>query len=329
MNNNEEKKEKKSSFSDAWKKTADFGKKAAVAVQKGAEVVSEQTKKTLKSNRLKKYKPLFLKKFRSKDFKIPNVIQIVDDAVRRGIDVCEGAIGWIDDVSGVEVLYLYDEFAPKSGLSFIPVAKCDAVYCVDNFDRNCFIETSCIFGKANEEKLAELENIAYMLGARRCSVELIEANFGFESKSTNSQSRRADKNNVENDNGESFLDMQRESSAKMERYLKNKNEMKSSSKTFSSFEGNDEPKVPELKWFAHDNSIKSLIEMRCSSRNSIKSKRLELKGSSSATMSQKTACAIDKLLKIGGKTSKSNISMSMEREAIKEHSRKLLFEIEF
>jgi hypothetical protein len=39
-------------------------------------------------------------------------------------------------------------------------------------------------------------------------------------------------------------------------------------------------------------------------------------------MSQKTACAIDKILKI-------KASVSMESKAIKEHSSKLIFDIEF
>ena len=62
--------------------------------------------------------------------------------------------------------------------------------------------------------------------------------------------------------------------------------------------------------------------MRCNISNSIKSKVLELKGSASATMSQKTTCAIDTLLSIKG-------NMSYEKQAIKEHSSKLIFAIEF
>ena len=80
--------------------------------------------------------------------------------------------------------------------------------------------------------------------------------------------------------------------------------------------------MPVLKWFAHDENIKHLIEMRCSDNNSIKSKILELKGSSSATMSKKCACAIDKILNIKG-------SLSMEKQTIKEYNNILLYEIEF
>lgn len=93
-------------------------------------------------------------------------------------------------------------------------------------------------------------------------------------------------------------------------------------KTVSHFEGNDHPVRPDLKWFAHDDSINGLIEMRCSGNNSVKSKVLELHCSVSTTMSKKAACAIDIL-------SKAKASASMEKKAIKESNCKLLFEVQF
>lgn len=58
---------------------------------------------------------------------------------------------------------------------FIPTATCDAVYYVDSFDRNNFINVNNLFERAHEERMAELEHIAYSLGAKRCSIELSEA----------------------------------------------------------------------------------------------------------------------------------------------------------
>ena len=85
------------------------------------------------------------------------------------------------------------------------------------------------------------------------------------------------------------------------------------------------PIRPSLKWFAHDDNIKKLIDMRCSDRNAIESRTLELQGSSSATMSQKTALAIDEAItKIGIKT-----HSTMEKQVKKENHSKLIFEIEF
>lgn len=112
------------------------------------------------------------------------------------------------------------------------------------------------------------------------------------------------------------------SEANVEMGMRSKNDRTQSGKTVSHFQGSDTPKKPNLKWFLHDVNIQKLIEMRCADRNSIKSRVLELKGSSSATMSKNMACAIDDILNIKG-------SISMENQSIKEHSNVLIYEIEF
>ena len=90
-------------------------------------------------------------------------------------------------------------------------------------------------------------------------------------------------------------------------------------KSVTAFSGNEKAKKPKLKWFAFDDSIKGLIGMRQTGKNLIKSKVLELSCASSATMSMKSACAVDKL----------NGTLSAECKARQEQSRKLIFEIEF
>ena len=320
MNQNEknEKNEKaKETLSNIWQKTADVSKKAAKGIQQGAKTLSEQAKEakinqeTKKRNKqIEKYHPITAKEFKSKDFNVPNVIEIVDDAVRRDIEVCEGAIGWIEKHKGVEVLHLYDEYVKKSGLQFIPVDICDNVYYVDAFDRNRFINVNNVFSKTNEEKLAELEQIAFCLGAKSCSVEIVEGE-SEESSSTmtaNVSSPVKVKSNAQ---------------------TKSKSKKNQHGKAVSRFTGHDSPKTPTLKWFAHDDSIKALIEMRCADVNSIKARTLELKGSSSATMSVKVGVAIDAVLGGKGKGKGNGGGMSMESQAIREHNNHLLFEVEF
>lgn len=98
-----------------------------------------------------------------------------------------------------------------------------------------------------------------------------------------------------------------------------------SGKVVSEFAGSDEPKMPELKWFAHDDNIKRLIEARCNDVNSVKSETFILEGSASATMSQKIASSIDGAMsKMGSKK-----SSTMEKQATKENSSKLYFTVEF
>ena len=89
--------------------TIDVGKKAVVSAKDGIDNLVERTKSDSLARKIKKYNPLFPDKYTSPEFNLPNMIMIVDDAVRRDIDVCEGAIGWLGKESDTEVLYLYDE----------------------------------------------------------------------------------------------------------------------------------------------------------------------------------------------------------------------------
>ena len=302
----ENKKQKGTEFvSNIWNKTAEISKKAVKGVQESAKSFSEKSKQESLERKKQRLNPLTPKEFKSKSFNIPNVIRIVDDAERRDIELCKGAIGWRETVNDVEVLFIYDEWVQECGLIFVPSPKCDDVYCVDAFDRSRFIKTDCIFGKVNEEKLAELEHIAYSLGAKCCSIEILE---------TDLEKQRSSISAVAKYNG---------MVASASNEAQSQNMKKQSGKNISYFEGNAEPVRPKLKWFAHDDNINGLIEMRCAADGrSIKSKILELKGAYSATMSRKTACAIDKILKVKG-------SLSMEKQAIKEHSSTLVFSVEF
>ena len=294
--NNEITEKTKGAFSSFLQKTSDMSKKAA----DGAKAFANQTKKNIHDAQAKKYTPVTEDEFVSEEFNMPNIIEIVDDSVNRKFVDCENAIGWIEKHEEINVLHMYYEFVKKCNLQFVPVPQRDNVYCEDNFDSSKFINVNQVFGKSTEEKLAELEHIAYYLGAKSCSVEIVEIDNDVDFKSASAKIKMAG----------------------AEASTKSRNSNKQSGKTISCFQGSDNPREPMLKWFAHDENIKRLIEMRCADSNSIKSKILELKGSSSATMSKKVACAIDNVLNIKGK-------ISMESQSIKEHSNILVYEIEF
>lgn len=306
----------KEAFSKVLQKTTEVGKKAVTDIQQGAKEFSEKQKQEAYLKRLKKYNPLFPEVFQSEEFKLPNVIVIVDEADRRDVDVCKGAIGWIDNENGIEVLCLYDEAVQFSGINFVPVASCDSFYYVDNYDRNRFIKTDCIFDKAHDEKLAELQNIAYLLGAKRCSVELNEGVYESVSESKKaSVSQSTDVNDVDVKATES-----------MEQSSLNENSNQRSGAIWAEFDGCDTPVRPNLKWFAHDDSINNLIDMRCNGKNMVKHQTLKLSGSNSSTMSEKAAYCLDVAMeKIGGIKAKSE----MTTKAKKEHRSKLIYYVEF
>ena len=101
--------------------------------------------------------------------------------------------------------------------------------------------------------------------------------------------------------------------------------MSSSGKITASFSGNPTPNMPRLKWFEHNDNMRNLIEMRLSEGSSIKSKTLILKGTSSTSMTQKTAAAIDaEIMKIGGSASRN-----VEQQAQIERNSTLIFEVVF
>lgn len=301
--------------SDVLQKTSEMGKKVAVSVQNSAKELSDKAKDENYLRRIKKYNPLFPEQFKSEDFNIPNMIMIVDDAVRRGIDVCEGAIGWLSNENGIEVLHLYDEAIEMSGIQFVPAAVCDAIYYIDNFDRNRFINLDCIFDKAQEERLAELKHIAYSLGAKRCSIEISESISESEVK----------KKKFDLSEAVRVKSVQISSSKNAEKELSYQGKTQRSGKVTAEFEGSSIAQMPTLKWFKHDETIKKLIAMRCDGSNPIKKETLMLEGSASATMSQKAACAIDNAVSKMGVKGKSDI----ETKATRENRSKLVFEVEF
>ena len=307
----------KQKTSDVMQKTTEIGKQVATNVadnvQKGAKELSEKSKNDSYERRMKKYNPLFPDQYHSSDFNLPNMIMIVDDAVRKGIDVCEGAIGWLSNSNGMEVLHLYDEYIQQSGIQFIPAPICDAAYYVDRFDRRRFIQTECIFGKAHEERMAELKNIAYMLGAKKCSIEISESSVQMEMSNKQVSVKGGIKGSLVS------------SEERAEQSKSYKGSSCRSGRIVAEFVGSNEAKRPELKWFMHDDTIKRLIDIRCTDPSAIKTETLILEGNASATMSQKTAYAIDNAIskiQIGVKT-------NMEGQATKENQSKLIFYIEF
>ena len=291
MENQEQAKGKLSSM---WKKASDLGKGAA----EKAKSMVEQTKDSIHEKRAERYAPVTQEEFAAKTFLLPSVIFVEDDGANSEFIEVADAVGWSELHKDTQVLHLYASAAEKSDLLFIPTVQKNIAYCQDKFEPKKYVDATQVFAKATVEKLAELNNIAFCLGAKSCSVEIVEAESDRLSVKSNASVGKT---------GVSLSSAMGSA-------------QKQSGKNISYFEGSDTPTVPPLKWFTHDEAIKGLIEMRM--KKAIRSNLLELRGSASATMAKATACVVDKLLNIGGK-------FSMEKEAVKEHNSTLLFEVEF
>ena len=309
-------------------KTSDLGKKAISEVQAGAALLSEKAKQESYQRRLKKYNPLFPEAYQSIEFTLPNMIMIRDDAERRDIDVCAGAIGWLGNEGGTEVLYLYDEVVPSSGITFIPSADCNAIYYVDKFDRKKFVRIDCIFQNAHDERLAELEHIAYSLGAKHCTIDIAETEKSLKRANKRINGDQKAVVHLEEDSGKVMGEISTQFDSNYE--TTHKNEDKRCSELW--WEGSDKPKKPKLKWFAHDDGIKGLIEMRFKGGNKVNTRSLKIRGSSATTMSKDTACRIDSAIScMGSMEGKKNTGQNakFERQVTKETESIFIFNIEF
>lgn len=265
--------------------------------------------------RLRHYNPIFRDDYFDQDFDLPEIVVIVDGDQRKGIDVCEGAIGWLSKHKGTEVLHIYQEFVDESGLSFHPKPQHDAVYHVDTFDPERFIDLNHIFATAHSDRITELRNVAYSLGAKSCKLESYESRRETTVKKAK-QAIRADKKVVRTSVGVETSSAER--SAQFE----------DMSLVFEQlFTGSDEPRKPELKWFANDREIQSLINMRCAEggANQLGIYRTQLEQSSSSTMSLQRACKIDSVLK----DLKISCKSTIESECMMEARKKLCLTIEF
>lgn len=297
----------KKKASELWSKASSMSKKVADNVQKNAVTLSEKAKAEYLQRRLEKYNPLFAKEYRSKGFAFPTLIKLVENSAIQSIDVCDGAIGWREKSGDVEILFLSVDFAANCGLTFFPTVAPNALFCTETYAPRNYINVDRIFSKAHEEKLAELEHIAFSLGAKSCSIELVESD-----ESCNSNSR----------DGQGGFKIAKLSTNDKSKQASSHN---MSGRTVTTFKGNNFPVKPNLKWFQNDHSILNLIEMRCSDKNAIESRTLILEGSSSMTMEQNKACKIDTIAtKIGLK-----LHISMENQHRRECSSKLIYEVIF
>lgn len=298
-------------------KAAEIGKKAADGTKASTQLLIVKALEENLKAQAKKYNPVFPDQYSDPDFGLSNLIMIVDDVVRKDIDVCKGAIGWKSQGKGVEVFHLYDEAIPFSGLHFIPAAICDSVYYVDAHDRSRFIRLDCYFEKMQESKLAELQHIAFSLGAKKYSVEMYDT-----SSEKRSTSQKA---SLKGGGGVGIIKRTSESSE--ERSVAFEKEAKRESLAFAEFSGDMKPSHPTLTWFAHDDNIKNLINMRCSGegKNEVKKYSITLKGADFASMGASTAARIDAAIGKLGIGSDLNI----QSKATEECSHMMSFQLEF
>lgn len=291
---------------------AAVGSKAVVAASTGASKIASNAQKKRHESRLARYSPVFPDEFFKPDYDLPNLIVIADGDERKGIDVCEGAIGWLTKHDGMEILHLYEEAVPTSGLNFYPAARLNAAYFIESLDGDRFLDLDSYHEIVQKEKMTELKNVARSLGAKECYLET------FEEDRSSSSARKSVGASVKHP-------VAGEVGSKADQEMQTQSFQSRSIVFEQTFEGSDNPKAPNLNYFKNDTEILSLIESRISKDNRTNNYSLKLDSTSSSAMTMTTAAKID-----GGlKAAKVKTTSSFTNAAEQESKRKLIFHVRF
>jgi hypothetical protein len=301
-----------SALSAASETASTVGGKAIEAASSGASKMASNAQKKRYESRIARYNPIFPEEFFGQDYDLPNVIIIADGDERKGIDVCEGAIGWLSVYDGMEMLHLYEEAVPSSGLNFYPAARLNAAYFIDSLCGERFLDLDSYHEIVQKEKMTELKNIARSLGAKECFLETYE-----EDRSTSSSKKSVGVSVKHKTAGNVSSEINQEAQGQS---------FQSRSIIFEqSFEGSDNPKAPNLNYFKNDTEILSLIESRLSRNNRTSDYSLKLNTVSSSAMTTTTAAKIDGGLKAAKVKATANFAVAAEQES----KRKLIFHVVF
>lgn len=292
---------------------------AGIAVA-GAKAVVDVAQKGIEDLNEFIYKPVFPDEYNSPDYKIPKMIVIKDEASRKGIDVCKGAIGWADKIGELEALCMYDDWAKTCGLSFMPTLTLDTAYYVHPFDSSKYVRVEDYITTMKKDMDAELADVAYCLGAKSYKIEHTEKksrSFHVKGHSENSGSAPL---LVDGDPVQASLD------GKGKVSFGYAHESECHEFLQQTFAGEAKASVPELRWYKDDSSVNQLIKTRCSEgMNVSKTYRCEITNTYSACVGMGLAKKLDGALaaiKIGQKD-------KLQSELKKDSKMEYVYEVNF
>lgn len=302
----------------AAEKAKIYGRQAAEAAKGGAQLVADKAQESGYELRRKYYSPIFPDQLFTPGYDIPRLVVIADEDERKGVDVCEGAVGWLGKTCGLEVLHLYGEAVADSGFDFYPMPSYGGAYYREdlNGDKR-FISLDCYLDTIRAEKMTELKQIACKLGAKECRLESYEEAKRIVVGNANAKKRLAikEKGCKAQAGGEASIDASAEKQATRRVLFEQE------------FEGNSEPQLPKLYWYAGNKEIASLIESRFAKDggNRTKSYRFEVGCSVSSALSADMAGKVDAALdKLG-----AVMNFSLKGEVQNDLRTKMIYEVRF
>ncbi len=259
-------------------------------------------------------RPLYAEEYGKEGFNLPSVIKIVDKAAARANNqFLNGAVGWCEKIDNLETMSIFSSFVKSSGITFTPSAQSNAIYYRNPHAPDQYIMVDELFKEVQESRAAELEQVASKLGATYFKVEMVDS-----SVMKSNKERKAS-----NEANAFYIVKAGSNSSYTEDSL---NQMGHSIVAESHFSEKRDPAAPELSWFAQNQKIKSIIEMRLGEGgDKLQSHSINIKCSNYSVMNSETAGNLDAVIKkIGGKT-KANMKKHVEQE----RNQNLIFYMEF
>lgn len=266
----------------------------------------------------------------------PNLIEIVDDTVNA--DIGKDVIGFLNAYGGEQILFLFDSAIEASGLVFRPTVGCNAIYCVHPLDRRCYVNVCDVVAETNKEKIAELQEVARCIGAKRCVVEIVETN----GENTSSYIGQDASIEVTGEDVNTFMqaigkplpptakkaikDKKGEGKLSVFRKKDDGSTAACYAKSEVCFEGGSFVKEPVLRWFKGDSVIEGIIESRRGeTQNKMQSGTVKLNSSSVRIINRKTAMALD----VAISESKGKLESGIQNKIEKGQNTAFLYTLEF
>ena len=307
---------------EAASNVAEVAQGAATAVAAAAQDAAEQAQNAAADAKrqidLARYRPVKPGELESQPGGMPRMIVVADDGERKDVEVCQGAIGWMEKQGDLEVFNIYETAIADSGLTFYPFPAFGSVYLYDNFDRQTFIALNSYFDRVNEEKQAELQNVARMLGAKHFRLEeyvmeksvcVVKGKGGVKAKGVPVGADAA--------KGAAEVNFNEKESQQHEKTVLYE----------ATFQDGSEPQHPDLHWYATDPKIKELVASRFNENDltPLQHYHFEVSEASTALMYQSIASKVDVALKKMG----ANVNFSFEGEVQTQSRRRFELDIQF
>lgn len=262
-----------------------------------------------KDRDLKNLRPIFESTLSDTDFFVSKLVRVTTmDKKHAESKICQNAIGHIDTYGGLEVINIYRDKAKYFGLTFFPNNDAELYY-VDPTDHDRYIELDNYFSQLKNERISELERIAFDLGAKHFRVLYKEQTISSAKSNVNHKSKLSILKNGVNSDADLNISTDKFSSVEIAAQ--------------SDFIGH-KPQEPVLRYLKHEPHILNLIELRMNEAP-ITHKKMEIKLIESSGIKTNDAVKIDAAIKAMRFESRTSIVAEVNQES----QRSFEYEIDF